>query len=142
MKRSEVVKAVQEVLAEMSTTGTGASFTPGTGAQYATPYAFSKGTGKNRATKYLEKLGYKTVKRPKRPSHTKMFDYLNERGAGAYVTPNAFVSEKEMYDQPAVKYMEQIGMEVVDKPKKLSTKKLETYSTKTNNKNENLTGEI
>ena len=27
---------------EMSTTGTGASFTPGTGAQYATPKAFKK----------------------------------------------------------------------------------------------------
>jgi hypothetical protein len=78
MKRSEVVKAVKEVLSEMSTTGTGASFTPGAGEQYATSYAFSKGTGKNRATKYLEKLGYKTVKRPKRPSHTKMFTYLDE----------------------------------------------------------------
>jgi hypothetical protein len=78
MKRSEVVKAVKEVLSEMSTTGTGASFTPGAGEQYATSYAFSKGTGKNKATKYLEKLGYKTVKRPKRPSHTKMFTYLDE----------------------------------------------------------------
>lgn len=78
MKRSEVVKAVQEVLAEMSTTGGSASFTPGAGEQYATPYAFSKRKGKNRATKFLEKLGYKTVKRPERPSHTKMFDYLDE----------------------------------------------------------------
>ena len=78
MKKSEIIKAVQEVLAEMSTTGTGASFTPGTGEQYATPNTFSKGTGKNKATKYLEKLGYKTVKRPKRPSHTKMFEYLDE----------------------------------------------------------------
>ena len=42
MKRSEVVKAVKEVLSEMSTTGTGASFTPGAGEQYATSYAFSK----------------------------------------------------------------------------------------------------
>lgn len=78
MKRSEIVKLIREVLTEMSTTGTGASFSPGAGEQYATPYAFSKGKGKNRATKYLEKLGYKTVKRPKRPSHTKMFDYLDE----------------------------------------------------------------
>jgi hypothetical protein len=29
---------------EMSTTGTGASFTPGTGAQYASPKAFKKKT--------------------------------------------------------------------------------------------------
>jgi hypothetical protein len=127
MKRSQVVEIIKEVLSEMSTTGTGASFTPGAGEQYATPYAFSKKTGKNRATKYLEKLGYKTVKRPKRPSHTEMFDYLNERG-GDYVTPNAFTSEAEMYDQPAVKYMEQIGMEVVNKPKNPSKKTLETYS--------------
>lgn len=132
MKRSQLKQLVQEVLSEMSTTGTGASFSPGSGEQYATPYAFSKGAGKNRATKYLEKLGYKTVKRPKRPSHTKMFDYLNERGAGAYVTPNAFCSEKEMYDSDPVKYMKEIGMEVVDEPKHLSTKKLETYSTKKN----------
>ena len=71
MKRSEVVKAVQEVLAEMSTTAGMA--VP------STPFAFSKkGQGKNTATKTAEKLGYKTVERPKRPSHTKMFDYLDE----------------------------------------------------------------
>ncbi len=71
MKRSEVVKAVQEVLAEMSTSGDAGG--------YLTKYAFSKkGQGKNTATKTAEKLGYKTVERPKRPSHTKMFDYLDE----------------------------------------------------------------
>ena len=76
MKKSELVSIVREVLDEISTTGTGASFTPGTGAQYATPYAFSKGKGDNRAVKFLKKIGYKKVNRPKRPSHTKMFDYL------------------------------------------------------------------
>ncbi len=71
MKRSEIVKAVHEVLEEMSTTG-------GVGG-YSTPNAFAKpGQGKNVATKTAEKLGYKTVERPKRPSHTKMFDYLDE----------------------------------------------------------------
>jgi hypothetical protein len=46
---------------------------------YLTKNAFSKkGQGKNIATKTAEKLGYKTVERPKRPSHTKMFDYLDE----------------------------------------------------------------
>jgi hypothetical protein len=71
MKRSEVVKAVQEVLAEMSVSGDAGG--------YLTKYAFSKkGQGKNVATKTAEKLGYKTVERPKRPSHTKMFDYLDE----------------------------------------------------------------
>ena len=47
----------------------------GAGAQYATPFAFGRST-KNRATKTLMKQGYKKIKRPKRPSHTKGFDYL------------------------------------------------------------------
>ena len=45
MKVSElriIVKEVLEELQEISATGTGASFTPGVGAQYATPYAFKK----------------------------------------------------------------------------------------------------
>lgn len=71
MKKSQIVKAVQEVLEEMSTTGAVGG--------YLTKNAFSKpGQGKNTATKTAEKLGYKTVERPKRPSHTKMFDYLDE----------------------------------------------------------------
>ena len=81
MKVSElriIVKEVLEELHEISATGTGASFTPGVGAQYDTPYAFKKGRGKNSATKYLEKLGFKAVKKKKRPYNTKMFDYLDE----------------------------------------------------------------
>ena len=77
MKRSELVKLVKEVMQELDeanvTNVGGASFTPGDGAQYATPRAFGKGT---RAKKTLTKLGYKQVSRPKRPSHTKAFDYL------------------------------------------------------------------
>ncbi len=38
-----------------------------------------KGQGKNVATKTGEKLGFKTVERPKRPSNTKMFTYLDEK---------------------------------------------------------------
>ena len=81
MKVSElriIIKEVLKELYEISATGTGATFTPGAGAQYATPYAFKKRKGKNRATKYLEKLGYKTVKLKKRPYNTKMIDYLDE----------------------------------------------------------------
>jgi hypothetical protein len=77
MKRSDIVKLVKEVIQELDeanvTNVGGASFTPGDGAQYATPKAFGKGT---RAKKTLTKLGYKQVSRPKRPSHTKAFDYL------------------------------------------------------------------
>tara|TARA_A100001201_G_scaffold140664_2_gene134258 strand:+ start:775 stop:1005 length:231 start_codon:yes stop_codon:yes gene_type:complete len=76
MTRSEVVKLVREVLQELqeaNVTGGTATFTPGAGETYATPFAFGKGT---RAKKSLKKLGYKQVSRPKRPSHTKGFDYL------------------------------------------------------------------
>lgn len=66
---------VREVLAETSTTGTGASFSPGTGAQYATPAAFSKSDRDNRAVQFLKKMGFKKVERPTRPSSTKLVDY-------------------------------------------------------------------
>ena len=66
---------IREVLAETSTTGTGASFTPGTGAQYATPAAFSKDDRDNRAFQFLKKMGFKKVERPNRPSSTKLVDY-------------------------------------------------------------------
>lgn len=123
MKHSQLRTIIREVLDEMSVSGMVGG--------YSTPFAFSKkGQGKNIATKAAEKLGMKTVGRPKRPSHTKLFDYLEEHGAGHYVTPNAFTSEAEMYTQPAVKYSEDIGMTIVDKPKKLSKKKLNNYSDK------------
>ena len=43
----ELVKEVLQELNELSATGTGATFSPGKGAQYATPYAFSKKGRKN-----------------------------------------------------------------------------------------------
>jgi hypothetical protein len=71
MKKSQVAEIIKEVLDEMNVTGAIGG--------YLTPKAFSKkGQGKNAATKTAERLGYKTVARPKRPSHTKMFDYLDE----------------------------------------------------------------
>jgi hypothetical protein len=125
MKKSELLELIKEVLEEESATGAVGG--------YSTPFAFSKkGQGKNTATKATEKLGYKTVERPKRPSHTKMFDYLDEHGGAYLVTPNAFTSEAGMYDQDAVKYMEKQGMKVIGKPKNLSKKTLATYSDKKN----------
>ena len=80
MKKSELVTLVREVIQELDeanvTNVGGASFTPGDGAQYATPNAFSKSKRTNRATKLLKNLGWKKQQRPKRPSHTKGFDYL------------------------------------------------------------------
>ena len=79
----ELVKEVMQELNEISATNVGgASFTPGSGAQYATPNAFSKKGKKNKATKYAEKLGYKVVKKKNRPYNTKMFDYLDENTTG------------------------------------------------------------
>ena len=63
---------MQELDEANVTNSGGASFTPGDGAQYATPAAF----GKLIELKRLNKLGFKQVSRPKRPSHTKGFDYL------------------------------------------------------------------
>ena len=78
MTREQLKEALREViLKEMSTTSAGgAGFTPGEGMTYATPAAFSKRAGKNRAVKFLEKLGYKQVERPKRPSNTKTADFV------------------------------------------------------------------
>lgn len=67
MKKSEALKAIREVLytfTENNTTGTGEG--------YNTPRAFGKG----KATSITKKWGFKQVSRPKRPSHTKGFDYL------------------------------------------------------------------
>lgn len=124
MKRSQLVQIIREVLSEQEG---GMGNVTGAVGGYMTPKAFAKkGQGKNVATKTAEKLGMKTVQRPKRPSHTKMFDFLNEKMA--VVTPNAFTSEYDLYNQDAVKYSEQIGMQVVNKPKKLSKQTLENYS--------------
>ena len=77
MKRSELVTLVREVMQELDeanvTNVGGATMTPGEGPVYATPKAFGKG---KRAKKTLTKLGWKQQERPKRPSHTKGFDYL------------------------------------------------------------------
>jgi len=129
MKISELRKLVREVLDEVNeanvvgSAGTGASFTPGFGAQYATPKAFSKGKGKNVATKTAEKFGMKVISRPKHPSHTKMFDYLQEKLG--FQTPNAFSSEEEMYNGDPVKKSEELGFELENKPKNPSKKKPE-----------------
>ena len=70
MKKKFLVQAVKEVLKELSTTAGAGS--------YLSKYAFGKKGVKNRATKKMEKLGYKTIERKKRPYNTKMFDYLDE----------------------------------------------------------------
>ncbi len=58
MKKSELIELVRQELKEANVTGTGSTFTPGSGAQYATPFAFGKD---KRAKKTLKKQGYKEI---------------------------------------------------------------------------------
>lgn len=71
MKRSEVVELlrefVKEQLLEMNSTASVGG--------YSTPFAFSKDDRDNMATKFMAKMGFKKVDRPKRPSNTKLVDY-------------------------------------------------------------------
>ena len=68
MKRSQLVELVREVMQELEEANVS-----GDAGAYHTPFAFGKG---KRALKAAKRLGYKQVSRPKRPSHTKGFDYL------------------------------------------------------------------
>lgn len=68
-------------VSETSMTGggaSGASFTPGTGAQYATPFAFNKDKkAEGSAAKYYYKLGYKPVDFKKLRKQSKGTDYID-----------------------------------------------------------------
>lgn len=78
MKIGELKTLLREVLQELqegNVTGTGASFSPGDGGQYATPRAFGKS---HRGIQTLKKDGYTLAKRPSRPSHTMLADFLQE----------------------------------------------------------------
>jgi hypothetical protein len=77
MDNKRIREMVRKVLKEMSMTGGSATFTPGAGAQYATPNAFNpnkkaKGTAHN----YYLKLGFKLVDRSQ-AKHSKAMDYKN-----------------------------------------------------------------
>lgn len=64
------------VVQELNTTSSGGSnMTSGTGEQFAAPKAFKK-TENSKPLTVSKKLGYSRVSRPKRPSHTKLFDFL------------------------------------------------------------------
>ena len=71
MKKSEFIEVLKELITnelnEMNVTGA-------IGA-YQTRFAFSKGKKDNRAVKTMKGFGYTKAERPKRPSHTKMFDF-------------------------------------------------------------------
>jgi hypothetical protein len=71
MKKSEFIEVLRELiqqeLNEVNVTGAIAPI--------ATPFAFSKGKKDSRAVKTMKGFGYTKAERPKRPSHTKMFDF-------------------------------------------------------------------
>jgi hypothetical protein len=71
MKKSEFIEVLRELiqqeLNEMNATGAVGPI--------AIPFAFSKGKKDNRAVKTMKGFGYTKAERPKRPSHTKMFDF-------------------------------------------------------------------
>jgi hypothetical protein len=71
MKKSQFIEVLKELiqqeLNEMNATGAVGPIT--------TPFAFSKGKKDNRAVKTMKGFGYTKAERPKRPSHTKMFDF-------------------------------------------------------------------
>jgi hypothetical protein len=63
-KKEKIKDLIQKRLKEISATGTGASFTAGIGANYATPYAFNPNKkAKGAKNIYYYKLGFKPVNR-------------------------------------------------------------------------------
>jgi hypothetical protein len=121
MKRSKLLEIIKEVLSEDGAVGNVTGAMDGGMGSPKTPRAFAKpGQGENSATKIMKKDGFKTVARPKRPSNTKMFDYLDEMHFG---TPHAFVTEAEMENSDAVKHTEEMGYKKVSKTNKASDKK-------------------
>jgi len=60
--KEKIKELIQKQLKEISATGTGASFTAGAGANYATPYAFNPNKkAKGAKNIYYYKLGFKPV---------------------------------------------------------------------------------
>ena len=115
MKRSKLLEIIREVLSEEGNV-TGAV------GPIAIPAMFAKpGQGDNKATKMMKKtFGYTAAPRPKHPSHTKMFEYLDEMQVSS---PNVFVSEAEMENSDAVKKTKEMGYKLVKKTNTASDKK-------------------
>jgi len=63
------------MMSEENATGSGASFSAGSGETYATPFAFGgKKKGENRAVKFMKSMGWKVADLTL-PKNSKMFDY-------------------------------------------------------------------
>jgi hypothetical protein len=89
---------------EISATGTGASFTPGSGAQTATPFAFnSNKNAKGTKKPYFYKLGYKLA--PHQP--------MDESGPGASLGKGPSAGSTGVKNN----YYTKLGFKLVDKKK-------------------------
>lgn len=114
---------IKNTLEEISTTGGGAgaaTFTPGTGAQYATPYAFGKKGDAKKGGMYTKKFGYKLV--PKKI-----------KGSGLEVK-NLFEAESSSdFQKKRIAAFDQIESELNDIYKMLSNAKNETAQYYTDN---------
>lgn len=115
---------------EASTTNSGgATFTPGTGAQYATPYAFTKkGKKQNDATKYiLKKFGYKLAPSiPNRPSKAIDYKKIMERDNMYKYKLNEAENDVEVFQQQRIQDFDELERRLDSLRKKLRQGKLST----------------
>lgn len=114
---------IKRQLEEMSTTGGGAdaaSFTGGTGMQYATPYAFGKKGDAKKGGMYTKKFGYKLV--PKKI-----------KGSGLEVKDLFEAESSDSFQKKRIAAFDQIENELNDIYKMLSNAKNETAQYYTDN---------
>jgi len=116
-------RQIKNTLEEISSTGGGAgaaTFTPGTGAQYATPYAFGKKGDAQKGGMYTKKFGYKLV--PKKI-----------KGSGLEVKDLFEAESPDSFQKKRIAAFDQIENELNDIYKMLSNAKNETAQYYTDN---------
>lgn len=114
--------------ASMTNSG-GATFTPGTGAQYATPKAFSKkGQKQNDATKYiLKKFGYKLAPSiPNRPSKAITYKQVMEKDNMYKYKLTEAENNVEIFHQQRIQDFDELEKRLDTLRKKLRQGKLST----------------
>jgi len=114
--------------ASMTNSG-GATFTPGTGAQYATPKAFSKkGKKQNGATKYiLKKFGYKLAPSiPNRPSKAITYKQVMEKDSMYKYKLTEAENNVEIFQQQRIQDFDELEKRLDTLRKKLRQGKLST----------------
>jgi len=124
----EAYKKFQTNEVSMTNSG-GATFTPGTGAQYATPRAFTKkGKKQNDATKYiLKKFGYKLAPSiPNRPSKAIDYKKVMEEGNMYKYKLTEAENDVEVFQQQRIQDFSELERRLDTLRKKLRQAKLST----------------